>query len=55
MFHANALCSPRAIRGTTNDQDEASVGIKVGLGNLVYLIDGAADQTPRGRVQTSHR
>lgn len=35
VFHANALCSPRAIRGTTNDQDEASVGIEVGLGNLV--------------------
>lgn len=35
VFHANAMFSQLSIRGTTNDQDEAYVGIEVGLGNLV--------------------
>lgn len=43
VFHANAMFSQLTIRGTTNDQDEAYVDIEVGLGNLAYLIDGAAD------------
>lgn len=51
LFHANALFSRLSLRGRTN---EAYVDIEVGLGNPTDLIDGAADQTPRGRAQTSY-
>lgn len=39
VFHANAASSDYSIRATTNDPNEDSSGIWVGLGNLVPLID----------------